>query len=352
MATATVPPSGSDLKTIKPLPPEPAHAGTDFPEDRIVKRIFLSPTVFLLLLFSIVPLVWSLGISFTTIRGSNIDAANRAAAAGETVEATGFLGLGFDLTFDNYTRMLRDERFQISLRNTMFYVFVGVTIQYVMGFVLAILLNKKFRGRWFFQTIFLLPMMITPVAAGYLGRMMFDPSLAPLAQLIRVVGDGVGNLIGQDLNVVVPWLTQAAWAPWTIILIDSWQWIPFMMMILLAGMQAIPEEIYEAGRVDGATGWNLFWRITFPLMLPVSTTILLIRGLEMFKIVDIVRVATGGGPGSSTESIVMYVGTVALEFQDYSYAAAISYVVLIMVIVFATLLLTVARRLTRWQIGT
>jgi len=349
MAQAALPPSS--LKGMKSLPPEPVPAGADFPEDRLVRRVFISPTVILLLLFSIVPLVWSLGISFTTIRGADADRARQAAAAGEILEPTGFLGLGFDLTLNNYARMLSDDRFQISLRNTLFYVGVGVTFQYVVGFFLAVLLNKKFAGRWFFQTIFLLPMMITPVAAGYLGRMMFDPSLAPLAQLVRTVGDSFGNLIGQDFNVVLPWLTQSSWAPWTIILIDSWQWIPFMMMILLAGMQAIPEEIYEAGRVDGATTWYLFWRITFPLMLPISTTIVLIRGLEMFKIVDIVRVATGGGPGSATESIVMYVGTVALEFQDYSYAAAISYIVLIMVIVFATILLSVARRLTRWQTG-
>ncbi len=349
MASATVP--SPELKPIKPLPEDTGYSGTTFPEDRLVKRIFLSPTVILLLIFSIVPLIWSLGISFTDVRGSDADIANQAQVSGEAVQASGFLGLGFDVTVNNYLRMLSDERFQISLRNTLFYVFVGVTIQYVVGFFIAIVLNKKFRGRWFFQTVFLLPMMITPVAAGYLGRMMFDPSIAPLAQLIRTIGDGVGNLIGQDVNVVVPWLTQGSWAPWTIILIDSWQWIPFMMMILLAGMQAIPEEIYEAGRVDGATGWNLFWRITFPLMLPVSTTIILIRGLEMFKIVDIVRVATGGGPGSATESVVMYIGTVALEFQDYSYAAAISYVVLIMVIVFATLLLGGARRLSRWQTG-
>ncbi|MDL1902343.1 sugar ABC transporter permease [Anaerolineae bacterium CFX9] len=255
-------------------------------------------------------------------------------------EPTGFMGLGFDFTFNNYVQVFRDAQLWNAARNTLTYVILGLAIQYTIGFGLALLLQQDFRGRWFFRLIFMLPMMITPVAAAYSGRMMFaGETFAPLAQLLRL------------FNITVPWLTDTGVAPITITLIDSWQWIPFMTLVLLAGLQAIPDEIYEAARVDGATSLQIFWRITFPIMLPISFTIILIRGLEIFKIVDIIRVTTGGGPGNSTESLVMYVYNIALTFGNYGYAAAVSYVLLVMVIIFSTVFIAVSRRVNRAQLG-
>jgi len=277
---------------------------------------------------SIFPLLWSLGISFTNIE-----------QGGRQIVTQNFLGLGFDVTLRNYERLLSDQRLFDVARNTLFYVIVGVTVQYIVGFGLALLLNQDFRGRTFFRIVFLLPMMMTPVATAYAGRMMFDSTFSPLAQLIRTIG----GLFGEP-RLTASWLTQASWAPWTIVLIDSWQWIPFMTLLLLAGLQSIPEEIYEAARVDGATTWSIFWRITFPIMLPISITAILIRGLEIFKIIDIIRITTGGGPGTATESLVMYVFNQALTFGNYGYAAAISYVLLVLVVVFSTLFLTIGRR--------
>ena len=150
---------------------------------------------------------------------------------------------------------------------------------------------------------------------------------------------------------VAPWLTEAAWAPWTLVIIDSWQWIPFMTLILLAGMQAIPDEIYEAARVDGASPFQMLRRITFPILLPISVTVMLIRGLEIFKIIDVIVVTTGGGPGAATESLTMYIYKTALTFGNFGYAAAISYVLLVLVIVFATVFLLLARRLTVATVG-
>jgi multiple sugar transport system permease protein len=315
-----------NLDSIKPLPPDPAEKGSR--EDRILKRVFLTPAVAILLLLSIFPLIWSLGVSFTNIE-----------RGGARVVTQNFLGLGFDVTLRNYQQLFTDTRLLDTAGNTLFYVVGGVLVQYTVGFGLAVLLNQDFRGRTFFRIIFLLPMMMTPVATAYVGRMMFDSTFSPLAQLIRTIGALFG-----DPRLAAPWLTDAQWAPWTVVLIDSWQWIPFMTLILLAGMQAIPDEIYEAARVDGAGTWSIFWNITFPIMLPISITAILIRGLEIFKIIDVIRITTGGGPGTSTESLVMYVYDVALTFGNYSYAAAISYVLLVMVVVFSTLFLTVARR--------
>jgi len=124
-----------------------------------------------------------------------------------------------------------------------------------------------------------------------------------------------------------------------------------MTLLLLAGMQAIPDEIYEAARVDGANRVQIFWGVTFPILLPISLTAILIRGLEIFKIVDIIRVTTGGGPGTSTESLVMYVFQQALVFGNFGYAAAISYVLLVLVILFSTLFLALSRRITQSALG-
>jgi multiple sugar transport system permease protein len=335
--------TSTGLNSLKPLPPD---ISADQRDESLIRRLFISPTVVILLALSIFPLIWSLGISFTDYERAT---ATRAASA---TEPTGFLGLGFNLTLRNYTQMLGDERLFITARNTMLYVVGGVSIQYVIGFGLALLLHQEFFGRRFFRIVFLLPMMVTPVAAGYVGRMMFDSSLSPLAQFLRTIGTFWGNLTGQpNLQLVAPWITDGSWAPVTMMLIDSWQWIPFMTLILLAGLQGIPEEIYEAARVDGANTWAIFWRITFPIMLPITFTAIIIRALETFKIIDIIRVTTGGGPGTSTESLVMYVYTTALTSGNYSYAAAISYVLMVLVVIFSTAFLGFSRRVVKQQLG-
>lgn len=346
MANITATPDAARLPV---LPPDKSGSlGAEYREDQILRRVFLSPAVIVLLILAVFPLVYSLGISFTDMqRGAQSSGSAAALAAG----GSGFLGLGFNLTLDNYVRMFGDQRLMATLRNTLFYVLVGVTVQYVIGLGLAVLLNQDFPGRRFFRVAFLLPMMITPVVAAWTGRMMFDPTYSPLSQLLRTVATQLSSLTGTDTRIVVPWLSDSALAPWTMVLIDSWQWIPFMTLLLLAGLQAIPEEIYEAARVDGARRFQLFWGITLPLLMPISITAILIRGLEIFKIADIIRVTTGGGPGQSTESLVMYVFDTALTFGNFGYAAAIAYVLLIFVILFTTIFLFLARRVLRAQTG-
>jgi multiple sugar transport system permease protein len=314
-------------------------------EDRVMKRVFLSPAVIVLLGLSIFPLFWSLGISFTDILRGGSTLEREAQTSG--VEASGFLGQDFNVTLRNYDRIFDDERLHIAARNTLFFVFVGVTVQYVFGLLLALVLNQQFIGRGIVRVIFLMPMMTMPVVVGYLGRMMFDSYRSPIADLYRhFVGwwEGV-PLIGSELDATLPWLTDGSWARATIVLMDSWQWIPFVTLLLLAGMQAIPDDVYEAARVDGASSLQMFWRITLPLLAPLSLTVVLIRGLEIFKIIDVIVVTTGGGPGSATESLTMYIYKTALTFGNYSYAAAISFALLVLVIIFATVFLGLGRRL-------
>ena len=310
---------------------------TDRMHERGVKRTFLMPAVVYLLLFSIFPLLWSLGISFTDYGRGGGGSTQAVTATGEADE--GFLGLGFHLTTRNYARMVGDNRLHTAAKNTITFVLAGVVLQYVVGFLLALLLNQPFRGRSIARVIFLLPMMMTPVAAAYAGRMLFDTRISPQAQLQRVLS----SLLNTQISI--PWLNDSFWATVAIILIDSWQWIPFMTLLLLAGMQGIPDDIYEAARVDGASSFQLLRKITFPLLLPISITAILIRGLEIFKIIDVIVITTGGGPGSATESLTMYIFDTALTFGNYGYAAAISYALLVLVIIFSTLFLSVGRRL-------
>lgn len=315
-------------------------------QNAIIKRVFLTPAVAVLLTLSIFPLLWSLGISFTDFQRGNQAA---QAQTEEAAEDSGFLGMGVNLTLQNYERMFTDQRLHSTIRNTLFYVFAGVIVQYIIGFALALVLNQAFIGRNIVRIIFLMPMMVTPVAAAYTGRMMFDSSISPLAQLQRTLTSMIQSFPGgifEDVVIRIPWLTDAAVAPFTMVLIDSWQWIPFMTLLLLAGMQTIPDEIYEAARVDGATSWRILWGITFPILLPISATVILIRGLEIFKIIDVIMVTTGGGPGNATESLTMYIFRTALTFGNYGYASAISFALLITVIIFATLFLAGMRRIT------
>ncbi|MCP4361928.1 MAG: sugar ABC transporter permease [Chloroflexi bacterium] len=296
-----------------------------------MKRVFISPAVIMILLLSIFPLIWSLGISFTNMQRGRT-----------TTSQNGGEESGLHPTFRNYTRMPEDQRLHYAARNTLFYVLAGVSVQYVVGFGLALVLNQKFVGRNIARVIFLMPMMMTPVAAAYTGRMMFDSKLSPIAHLLRIFS----KLLGAEKLIVAPWLTKASWAPFTILLIDSWQWVPFMTLLLLAGMQSIPEDIYEAARVDGASAFIILRKITFPILLPISATAILIRGLEIFKIIDVIVVTTGGGPGSATESLTMYIFKTALTFGNLGYAAAISYVLLVLVVIFALLFLFIVRRFT------
>jgi multiple sugar transport system permease protein len=308
--------------------------------ERSIQRIFLTPAVAILLALSIFPLLWSLSISCTDIQRGGSTRTNIEAGEGEAETREGFLGLGFNFTFRNYARLVRDERLHTAAGNTLTYVIVGVIAQYIIGFGLALVLNQPFHGRNIVRVIFLMPMMMTPVAVAYTGRMMFDTRVSPPAHLQRILSSLLST------HISIPWLIDGTWAAIAIIIIDSWQWIPFMTLILLAGLQGIPEEIYEAARVDGASAFQILRKITFPILLPISVTVILIRGLEIFKIIDVIVVTTGGGPGSATESLTMYIFDTALTFGNFGYAAAISYALLVLVIVFATLFLLLARRVT------
>lgn len=206
-----------------------------------------------------------------------------------------------------------------TLLTTLIYVFVGITVQYGIGLVLAYLCAQDLRGKRFFRVVFLLPMMITPVGIAYTFRILMDLGKGPFAPIWRAMG-----------------LSEVSWAndPWgarvAVMIGDIWQWAPFMFVVLLAAIESQPEELVEAAVVDGASRWQAFWRVTWPQILPVSSTAVLIRLIEAFKIVDLPNVLTNGGPGTATESLTLH-AYMAWRTLDIGGSAAVAYTLLFVV---------------------
>jgi len=202
---------------------------------------------------------------------------------------------------------------------TLVYVAVDVSVQYLLGLGLALLVVQHLPGRRFFRVVFLLPMMITPVGVAYLFRMLVDTSKGPLYPLYAHFG------LTDVSWVINPWGARLA-----VMVGDVWQWTPFIFIVLLAAIETLPHELTEAAVVDGATRWQVFWRITFPQILPATTTVVLIRIIEGFKIVDLPNVLTNGGPGTATESLTLHAYTI-WRALDIGGSAAVAYILLIVV---------------------
>ena len=222
-----------------------------------------------------------------------------------------------------------------TLVTTLTYVGVGVAVQYGLGLGLAVLCAQQIAGRRFFRVVFLLPMMITPVGIAYTFRILMDLGKGPFAPAWRGLG-----------------LAEVSWAsdPWgariAVMIGDVWQWTPFMFVVLLAALESQPPELLEAATVDGADRWQTFWQITWPQIAPVTATLVLIRIIEAFKIVDLPNVLTSGGPGTATESLTLH-AFIAWRTLDLGGSAAVAYL-LLLVVTFAVVayLRLVRRRLT------
>ena len=202
---------------------------------------------------------------------------------------------------------------------TLLYVFIGIFCQYLLGLGLAVLTTQRLPGRRFFRVVFLLPMMITPVGIAYMFRMLTDTDKGPFEPIWQALGLGLFSWVND------PWGARAA-----VIIGDIWQWTPFMFIVLLAAVEGQSMELVEAALVDGANRWQTFWYITLPQILPVSTTLILIRMIEAFKIVDLPNVLTNGGPGTATESLTLQ-AFITWRALDLGGSAAIAYMLLLLV---------------------
>ena len=204
---------------------------------------------------------------------------------------------------------------------TLFYVFVGCSIQFLIGLGLAFLCAQPIRGRAFFRVVFFLPLMITPIGIGYAFRMMADTTKGPFSPVWQWFG------LGDFAWVTDPWAARIF-----IVVGDSWQWIPFIFVVLLAALENVPRDMVEAGHVDGASNWQIFREITWPQIVPVAATVMLIRVIEAFKLVDLPNIMTAGGPGIATESMTLH-AFFSWRALDLAQSAAVSYLLLFVTVV-------------------
>jgi len=217
---------------------------------------------------------------------------------------------------------------------TLVYVFVGIFFQYILGLSLAMLTVQRLPGRRFFRVIFLLPMMITPVGVAYMFRMLTDTSKGPFTPIWQAMGLA-------DFS----WVNNAWGARTAILIADVWQWTPFMFIVLVAALESQPVEPIEAATVDGANSWQIFRNITWPAILPVSMTLILIRLIEAFKIVDLPNVMTNGGPGTATQSLT-YHAFINWRALNIGASAAVAYMLLFLVTFFAMIFVNLIRQRT------
>ena len=274
--------------------------------DRTIAWLFVGPTIVLLLAVNIFPLIWTIRLSFTNFR------ANRP---GKAVEWVGL---------DNYKRILTDPDTWASMQATAHFLFWTILLQVLIGFTLAWLINRKFRGSDMWTTIIVLPMMLSPAVVGNFWTFLYQPQI------------GLFNYIVSFFSGVDPssfqMIGSVNLAPWAIVIVDTWMWTPFVMLICLAGLRSIPDYIYEAAEIDRASKWRQFFTITIPMVLPFLMLAVLFRGIENFKMFDLVVQLTGGGPGSTTELTSINLKREAFEKWRTGYASA--YAIILFVTVF------------------
>ena len=239
---------------------------------------------------------------------------------------TFYPGLDF-IGIDNYIRLFADDsRFWESFFRLSFLSITTVSLQFIIGFSLALMVWKDIIFKRFFRVLFLIPMMTTPVIMTVIWRTFFHESLGPVNDVLSIFG------------VAPPWLTNEHLAKVTIIIVEVWQWTPFMFLLLLAGLLSLPKEPFLAASVDGAGPIRKFIYVTFPLMAPISIGAIIIRLIEASKIMDTVYVLTSGGPGTSTETSSYYIFVKGLREFQFGYSAALSFTYLIIMIISLTII--------------
>ena len=217
----------------------------------------------------------------------------------------------------NWSRLTRDRIFMQSVWNTIYYSLVHIPLTLILAFGLAVLLNSKLRGRAFFRTVAFFPYITSIVAAAQVWGMLFDPKSGPINMLLKLF---ISNPPG--------WLGSTAWAMPAVIIVGTWREVGYYMILLLAGLQTIPSEMFEAAELDGANGWQRFWHVTVPMMRPTLFFVMVTLTIGSFKILDLTLVMTNGGPGTSTLVLAQYIYRVAFERGDFGYASTVSLVLL------------------------
>ena len=241
---------------------------------------------------------------------------------------TTFVGLA------NYVRMPNDPRFLEAVVHTIYYTALSVLLPVVLGTLSAVVFHQKFVGRGFLRGIFIMPMMATPVAIALIWTMIFNPQLGVLNYMLSLVGIPP-QLWVFNPNTVIP----------SLVLVETWQWTPLVMLIVLGGLAALPIEPYESAQIDGATFWQMFRYITLPLITPFLYIAGMIRMIDAVKSFDIIFAITQGGPGSASETINLYLYSVAFIYYDLGYGSAIAVIFFLLIVALAALMLYARKRM-------
>ncbi|MBA3415540.1 MAG: sugar ABC transporter permease [Chloroflexia bacterium] len=280
-------------------------AGAGARQRRRFVLLMLAPSTILLMALTLYPFLTSLWLSVTdyTLLAPN----DRE-----------FIGL------ENYRELLASAEFWGALRLTAVFCLFAVGLETLIGVGVALMLHAETRRVGWLRAVYMVPMAITPVAATFTFRLMYSPSLGVFNHLLERVG-----LPPQT------WLADPRLALPSLLLVDIWQWTPFILLIVVGGLSVLPQEPFEAAMLDGAAGWRLFRDITLPFLWPFLTIAILFRAIDAFKTFDIIYVLTGGGPGTSTRTLNLLAFKQGIEFLEMGYAAAISILMLVIVMVFA-----------------
>jgi multiple sugar transport system permease protein len=291
-------------RAVKATPPALSKAVRGL-SDKTIAWIFIAPTIILLLAINIFPLIWTIYLSFTNY------AANRPNRPIVNV------GLRW------YRDILGSPEVWAAMQATAHFVFWTIFFQTLIGFGLAYLIDRKFKGHAFWTTIILIPMMLSPAVVGNFWKFLYQPQI------------GLFNYAVSFFTGIEPssfeMLGSVALAPWAIVIVDTWMWTPYVMLICLAGLRSIPAYIYEAAEVDRASNWRQFWSITLPMALPFIMLAVLFRGIENFKMFDMVVLLTGGGPGSTTELASITLKRQAFEAYRTGYSSAFAIILFVAV---------------------
>lgn len=270
--------------------------------------MWMAPALILLVALSLYPTIFSLKVSLTSPSG------------------------GF--TPAHFVRLFGDRLFGAALWQTVLYTLVALTLELALGLALALLIDSLAHGRSVFRAGLLTPMLLPPVVAAVIWRLVYNPQFGVLNASLRAAGIDAGGLA---------WTSSESTALASVILVDVWEWTPFMFLLLSAGLQSLPHEPFEAARIDGASSWRIVRDLTLPLLKPTITVAVLLRAMDLVRIFDQIWILTQGGPGYATETVSLYIYRTAFRFFNFGYAAAMSFALLILTTVFARFVLRVMR---------
>ncbi len=285
-------------------------------EDRLWRWLTFAPAGILLLAFSVLPILNLIVVSFLHVSWSGGSASFSAAGIA------------------HYRALVGDELFRAGVRNTLVFAVFAVAGQMVFGFALALLTSRVTRGRIIYRTIFILPILIPGIVIGAIWKLMFQPDFGLINQIFGLIGLGPFE-----------WLKSASTALMSVVIVDIWHWTPFCFLLFLAGLESLPQDVYEAAEIDGATVWQELAYVTLPLMLPTILVTLVFRIVVAFKVFDEVYLLTSGGPGTATEVVSFTIYQRFFTEDRVGYGSAMSVAVIFLVSLLLVLALSARKRL-------